>query len=45
MLTGTLFRRLRVGDVRIVYSIDDGARTIVILRIARRSESTYRRVR
>jgi mRNA interferase RelE/StbE len=39
----TEFWRLRVGDLRIVYSIDDAARLVVILRVARRSESTYRR--
>jgi len=37
--------RLRMGDLRIVYAIDDAARTVVILRVARRNESTYRRVR
>jgi mRNA interferase RelE/StbE len=37
--------RLRVGDLRIVYAIGDAARTVVILRVARRNESTYRRVR
>jgi len=31
--------------MRIVYTIDDGTRTVVILRVARRNESTYRRVR
>ena len=45
MLAGSSFRRLRVGDVRIAYSIDEEMRTIVILRVARRNESTYRRVR
>ena len=44
-LTGSSFWRLRVGDVRIVYAIDDTARVVVILRVARRNESTYRRVR
>jgi mRNA interferase RelE/StbE len=39
-LAGTEFWRLRVGDLRIVYVIDH--RTVVILRVARRSESTYR---
>jgi mRNA-degrading endonuclease RelE of RelBE toxin-antitoxin system len=39
------FWRLRVGDVRIVYGIDDASRSIVVLRVARRNESTYRRVR
>jgi mRNA interferase RelE/StbE len=41
-LAGTDFWRLRVGDLRLVYAIDDDA--VVILRAARRSESTYRRV-
>ena len=44
-LTGTDFWRLRTGDLRIVYSIDDAERVVVILRVARRSESTYRRLR
>jgi mRNA interferase RelE/StbE len=44
-LVGSPFWRLRVGDLRIVYAIDDPARTVVILRVARRNESTYRRVR
>ena len=38
------FWRLRVGDLRIVYLVDDAARLVVILKVARRSESTYRRV-
>jgi mRNA interferase RelE/StbE len=44
-LAGSPFWRLRVGDLRIVYAIDDAARTIVVLRVARRNESSYRRVR
>ena len=43
-LAGTDVWRIRVGDLRIVYAIDD-VRTVVILRVARRSESTYRRLR
>jgi mRNA interferase RelE/StbE len=35
--------RLRVGRSRVVYSIDDAERMVVVLRVARRSESTYRR--
>jgi mRNA interferase RelE/StbE len=35
--------RLRVGDQRVIYSIDDADRLVVVLRVARRSESTYRR--
>ena len=45
VLAGSPFWRLRVGDVRIVYRIDDASYTIVVLRVARRNESTYRRVR
>jgi len=43
-LAGTDFWRLRVGDLRVVYLIDDGG-TVVVLKAARRSESTYRRLR
>ena len=35
--------RLRVGDLRAIYSIEDPERLVVVLRVARRSESTYRR--
>jgi mRNA interferase RelE/StbE len=38
------FWRLRVGDRRVIYLIDDPAALVVVLRVARRSESTYRRV-
>ena len=34
--------RLRVGDLRLIYAIDDAARVVIILRAARRNESTYR---
>jgi mRNA interferase RelE/StbE len=44
-LAGSPSWRLRVGDVRIVYVTDEAARTVVVLRVARRNESTYRRVR
>ena len=42
---GTDFWRLRVGDLRIAYLIDDDQRLVVVLRVARRSESTYRDLR
>jgi mRNA-degrading endonuclease RelE of RelBE toxin-antitoxin system len=29
----------------VIYAIDDKRRIVVVLRVARRSESTYRRVR
>jgi mRNA interferase RelE/StbE len=35
--------RLRVGDLRLVYAIDDARRLVVILWAARRNESAYRR--
>jgi mRNA interferase RelE/StbE len=37
--------RVRAGDLRIVYAVNDAAREVVVVRVARRSESTYRRVR
>jgi mRNA interferase RelE/StbE len=43
-LAGTDFWRLRVGDLRIVYLIDDASPLVVVVKVARRSESTYRRV-
>ena len=44
-LAGSPFWRLRVGDLRIVYWVNEAERAIVILRVDRRNESTYRRVR
>jgi len=43
-IRGSDYWRLRVGDLRIVYSIESADRTIVVLRVARRAESTYRRL-
>jgi mRNA interferase RelE/StbE len=43
-LVGTEFWGVRVGDLRIVYAIDDSEDLVVVLKVARRSESTYRRV-
>lgn len=43
-LAGSDFWRLRVGDLRIIYLVDDAADLVVVLKVARRSESTYRRV-
>ena len=42
-LAGTEFWRLRVGDLRIVYLVD-ADESVVVLRVARRSERTNRRV-
>lgn len=36
--------RIRVGDYRIVYAVVDGDSVVVIARITRRGESTYRRL-
>ena len=36
--------RARIGPWRVVYAIRDQERQVVILRIARRSERTYRRL-
>jgi mRNA interferase RelE/StbE len=36
--------RLRVGHLRVIYLIDDAASLVVVLKVARRSESTYRRI-
>jgi mRNA interferase RelE/StbE len=41
-LVGSDWWRLRVGDLRLVYAIDDRQRLVVILRAARRNERTYR---
>ncbi|HXG36161.1 MAG TPA: type II toxin-antitoxin system RelE/ParE family toxin [Dehalococcoidia bacterium] len=38
----TPFQRIRVGAYRIVYQIDDHERIIIIVRIARRTERTYK---
>jgi mRNA interferase RelE/StbE len=42
-LVGTDFWRLRVGDLRVISLIDDAVSLIVVLKVARRAESTYRR--
>lgn len=34
--------RIRVGDFRIFYDIDDRAKRVILLAIRRRSEKTYR---
>ena len=36
--------RVRVGQCRIVYAIDDKAQTVIIVRVARRKEDTYKGV-
>lgn len=43
-LSGSDYLRLRVGELRIIYVVDDVDRRVVILKVARRAESTYRRI-
>jgi mRNA interferase RelE/StbE len=43
-LVGSDFWRIRVGALRVICAIDDAKRIVVVLRVTRRSESTYRRV-
>jgi len=43
-LVGSDLWRLRVADLRVVYIVDDASHLVVVLKVARRSESTYRRV-
>jgi len=34
--------RVRVGDYRVIYTVLDNEQVVVVARVARRSESTYR---
>jgi mRNA interferase RelE/StbE len=43
-VAGTEFWRLRIGDLRVVYLVEEASGLVAVLRVARRSESTYRRV-
>jgi mRNA interferase RelE/StbE len=43
-VTGSEYWRIRVGDLRVIYVVDDPAALVVVLKVARRGESTYRRV-
>jgi mRNA interferase RelE/StbE len=43
-LTGTDWWRVRVGELRVVFQIDDELHRVVVLRVARRNEATYRRI-
>ena len=36
--------RIRVGQYRVVYNIDDEERLVIVVWVARRKEDTYRRV-
>ena len=41
-LSGTDFYRIRVGDYRVIYVINDEERNVTITKVARRTEATYR---
>lgn len=43
-LVGVDLWRLRVGDLRVIYAIDDGERRVAVARVARRAERTFRRL-
>ena len=44
VIVGSDYRRIRVGALRVVYSVDDEERRVIVKRIAKRAESTYRRL-
>jgi mRNA-degrading endonuclease RelE of RelBE toxin-antitoxin system len=44
-LAGSTFWRIRVGELRVIYAIEERARLVIVLRVARGAESTSRRVR
>jgi mRNA interferase RelE/StbE len=41
-IEGSPYLRLRVGDLRVVYLVVDAEHVVIVVRVARRSESTYR---
>lgn len=41
-LVETEFWRLRIGDLRVIYAVDDVVGLVIVLKVARRGESTYR---
>lgn len=43
-IVGSSYRRLRVGDLRVVFLVRDDEQVVIVVRVARRSESTYRRL-
>jgi mRNA interferase RelE/StbE len=43
-IEGSPYLRLRVGDLRVVYLVVDAEHVVIVVRVARRSESTYRRL-
>ena len=43
-VAGSGFLRLRIGDLRVVYQVREPELIVLIVRIASRSQSTYRRL-
>jgi mRNA-degrading endonuclease RelE of RelBE toxin-antitoxin system len=41
-LAGTDYHRVRTGDIRVVYFIDDKKHQLIIVRVARRNEESYK---
>ena len=41
-LADSVLWRIRVGQYRVVYAIDDETRTVTVVRVARRQEDTYK---
>lgn len=44
-VAGSDYWRMRVGSLRVVYLIDEDTTRVIVVRVARRSESAYRRLR
>lgn len=40
-LAGSAYWRVRQGNWRMIYAIDDGAGLVIVARVARRNERTY----
>ena len=43
-LSGSGLWRVRVGSFRVVYAINDEEHVVIVVRVARRGEDTYRRL-
>jgi mRNA interferase RelE/StbE len=43
-ISGSRYLRIRDGELRVIYLVDESEQVVLIVRIARRSESTYRRL-
>ncbi|MBE0415182.1 MAG: type II toxin-antitoxin system RelE/ParE family toxin [Dehalococcoidia bacterium] len=43
-LAGSGLWRIRIGSYRVVYAIDDEECLVIVVRVARRTEDTYKRL-